>query len=206
MIAALTRFVACTCLVGCLIGCESPEENAKRLVRRELKARREAVIDSMRIYRDGLAAYEASDPERSRELFRESVEINERNVYAWMHLGTVEFELDNVFEAAEAFRSACKLARDRYEPHFNLGSVLQSVGKYSKAIEEYKAALELTPDQPEVLENLARCFLATNQRSDEARRLIERALSLEHRPEWIRWLRSQLQLLGEKDSQGEFSS
>ena len=41
------------------------------------------------------------------------------------------------------------------------------------------------------MENLARCYLKTNQQQEEAATLIGRALALERRPEWVRWLKQQ---------------
>lgn len=199
----ITRCIVHLCLAGCLAGCEGPEEKARRVVQEELDARREAFLESMKLYREGVEAYKNSDRERARQSFDESVALNRRNVQAWMHLGVVEFELYNLFEAAEAFQRASDLARDRYEPHFNLGSVFESAGKLDEAISEYKKAFELAPRSAEVMENLARCYLATNHDRGETAQLLENALAVEHRPEWIRWVRSQLQLLGERKETSE---
>jgi len=185
-----------------LVSCETPQEVAQRELREELEARERAQAGSMRLYREGLSAYQAGRLEEAAGSFREAVQSDARNVVAWMYLGAAEEKQGRHLEAAEAFEKSSSLLPDRYEPLFNLGSVLESVGKYREAIVEYKKALELSPDGLEVMENLARSYLRLGENLEEAKRLIDRALAAEHRPEWREWLGEQQAKL-EKETRDE---
>ncbi len=172
-------------------GCASDQANAQRAVQAEMRQRRADQLRARQHYQAGMRAYEKGDLERARTALDAAVAVDDRNVSAWMALGVVAHEQNQLFDAASAFGSAAKLAPSRYEPHFNLGAIHESVGRYGHAIEAYETALQLAPENVEVMENLARCYLRTNQRKGEAKRLIEAALQREQRPEWRHWLQMQ---------------
>ena len=180
---------ACACLWLC--GCNSPQDLARQAVEAELAERRAAREDSMRLYAQGTAAHRAGRLDDAQQCFTEAVAADERNAGAWMGLGMVEHERDNLFLAASAFQRAARLQPARYEPHFNIGSILESAGRYRQAIDAYERAMKLDPDQVEVMENLARCYIKSNTNLPRAKELVDRALGREERPEWRSWLREQ---------------
>lgn len=175
-----------------ILGCQHDRGEAKQAVARELEARQERRNASRQLYDMGLEAYHASNFDQAQKAFQKSVNVDDRYARAWLALGVVEFEQSRLFEAAKAFDQAAGLLPTRYEPHYNLGIVFEAAGRYSKAISAYQTALRLAPDQIEVMENLARCYLHTEQQLDEAERLIKQALHSEYRPEWRRWLERQV--------------
>ena len=181
-----------------LVGCPHRRSDAVKTLTTQLSARQQCREKSLALYRKGLDAYRASLRDKAQEYLAGSVAEDERNAHAWMALGVVEFERDRLFEAAHAFHRAARLAPDRYEPHFNLGMLMESVGRYAQAITAYEKALTLSVDQTEVMENLARCYLVTNQNSVKAKELVDRALLSERRPEWRAWLERQSRLLAAK--------
>ncbi len=181
--AVLLMFVWLAVLAG---GCATggPEHDlAAELTRRQVNRER-----SMELYFSGLEAFEAGKLDRAKEILSEAVAVNDRNTYAWMALGIVQRDLENLFDAAAAFHNASRLEPRRYEPHYNIAVILESVGRYSKAIKEYEAAHRLAPDQLEVMENLARCYLRNNENLGKSKELIDRALISETRPDWRSWL------------------
>ncbi len=178
-----------TCLLVC--GCPDRRTKAQQMLATQITSRQAAKETSIELYRKGMAAYEAGDFIEAHKCLAKSVSQDDRNVRAWMALGVVEFERDSFFEAAHAFHRVARLAPTRYEPHFNLGIILESVGRHTQAIEAYEKALKLAPHQTEVMENMARCYIRTDQDLDKARGLIDQALLDEHRPRWQQWLERQ---------------
>lgn len=186
----------CVCSLPC--ACQNPVDQARKVLARELAVRRANREKSMELYSRGLRAYRASDLDRARRYLTDAVTVNDHNACAWMALGAVEFHRDRFFQAASAFHRAAMLEPTRYEPHFNIGTILESVGRYAQAIEAYRTALKLAPGQIEVMENLARCYVRSNTRLDEARGLIDKAIQSERRPAWRMWLAGQAAALRAK--------
>ncbi len=182
-------------------GCLSPQEKAQRAVEEELRERRQQQAQSDRLYDQAMEAYKQSyldrelgvspDLDKAQDLLRQSVAAYDGNANAWMALGVVAYEKDEFFDAARAFDRAARLMPTRYEPRFNLGSIFEMAGHYEKAISEYETALRLAPDQVEVMENLARCYIRTGRKLQEAKRLVDRALLTELRLDWRAWLERQ---------------
>lgn len=180
----------CVAMLG---GCQSSRQQAEaqHALESELHDRQQRRAQAQDLYHRGLSLYEQADLDEAQQLLQQAVQIDERHASAWMALGVVEFERHRLFDAAHAFDKVTTLRPSRYEPHFNLGQVFESIGRYPKAIEAYEKALELAPGRVEVMENLARCYIATGQNLGETQRLVDRALVLERRPEWRVWLRQQ---------------
>jgi len=188
---------SCVCLTACSRrDCSTIE--AREALTRQLAERREARRRSADLYQEALTLYESGEPKRACSHLQESVQIDDRNAHAWMLLGVIEYEAENLFEAASAFHRTAQLEPMRYEPHFNVGAVLEKAGQYKQAIESYERALDLAPGELSVIENLARCYIRTGTKPNTARGLIEQALTKESRPEWRIWLTGQLGRLDRK--------
>ena len=195
---SLLCLCACLCAAG-LLGCDNPHKKAALVVNKELSKLQENSRHSAELYRQALAARDANNAAGARKLLQDAVEIDNRNARAWMTLGILLYEKDDLARAAQAFDSAAKAEPHRYEPHYNLGIVLEAAGRYERAIEEYEMALTLCADQNEVRENLARCLIKNRAQPQNAKRLIEQALRVETRPEWVSWLNSQLRTLTQEN-------
>lgn len=174
-----------------LPACQADRWRARQAIDRQIEARQRKQEESARLYDRGLKAHRDGRLEDAASALQGAVAADARNAGAWMGLGVVAQAQDRRLEAAQAFTRAAALAPSRYEPHYNLGCVFESAGQYGRAIESYEAANRLAPDQPEVLENLARCYIRTHQNLDEASRLVNRAQLFEQRPDWRRWLHTQ---------------
>jgi tetratricopeptide (TPR) repeat protein len=191
---SLWRVARRTCpilLITLCCSCGPQRGQARRAVSNELSAREQARRESNELYRRAVAERGAGHDDAARALLGRAVRLDDGNVHAWMALGAVEFDSERYLEAAEAFHRAAKLAPSRYEPHFNFGTVLEAVGRYDDAIHAYETASELAPDEVEVIENLARTLVRARRDPERTRMLIDRALELEYRPEWVQWLRMQ---------------
>ncbi len=185
--------IAGVLLAACLLtgGCGNNRRAARQELIEEMTQRHNARQASQTLYREAMSEYGAGNIEGARRLLGESVETDSRNASAWVALGVLEYESNNLFEAADAFGRALHLEPRRFEPHYNMGLVYETAWKYSQAVESYKKALDLAPDEPAVMENLIRCYIKTNHPKEETLRLIDRALLLEQRPQWREWLEIQ---------------
>jgi cytochrome c-type biogenesis protein CcmH/NrfG len=176
-----------------LCSCHHQQSNteAQQALAEEVSARQQGREQSMRLYQEGVKAQKAGRQEQAHKCFAAAVNADNHNVYAWMALGSVNFELENYYGAAEAFYEASRLAPTRYEPHYNMGTVYEAVGRLNDAIKAYETALRLDGEEVAVMENLARACVRSNQNLGRARELIDRALLRENRPQWRQWLQMQ---------------
>ena len=180
-------------LVMCFVGtsCRGPQDQARLQLDSALKARQARHRKSMAAYWEGRKAYGAGQLEQAHEDLSEAVGIEDRNVYAWILLGVIEFQSGRAVDAAKAFERAASLAPDRYEPYYNLGLVLEACGRYRDAQAAYERALHRAPECTEVLENLVRCQVRAGLTNEKTREFIDRAIAFETRVEWTRWLAAQ---------------
>lgn len=189
------RFVAGMVVVTMSLSfgaCRPSAEVARMQIDRDMAQRRLATENSMQLYERGRKAQREGAADEAAKHFRAAVDAHSENIFAILALGEIEFEREHYYAAAEQFDRASRLAPARFEPRFNLGTVLEATGRYSDAIREYEAALRLSPDQIEVMENLARTYVISGEDGDHVRSLVQRALRSEDRPEWRRWLLTQM--------------
>ena len=186
--------LAASLLIGSS-ACRPEARSPSEVIKAELAARQVRQAESAQLVQKALRAYEDCENEKARKYLQQAIAADDRNVHAWMGLGAVEYKDDHLFEAAKAFDKAGYLASTRYEPLFNLGLVYERAGLCRKATQAYEAALKRDPDQVEVMENLARCYITSRSQPEKTFELVKRALELEMRPEWLRWLEAQLERL-----------
>ena len=198
-----TCLALCSCLAvtGCVSGPARDLARAKREFAEQIASRRENKRTSMNLYRQAMLSEQAGDSSQAVRLLEQAVKADDTNAYAWMALGEAAYRQERMYDAARAFDKAAKLEPDRWEPHYNSGIVLEEAGLFEEAIQEYRMALDLSPSRLEVMENLARVYVRTNNR-EAAEPLLRRAVAQEGRPQWRRWLKSQLQLTGGRTSLG----
>lgn len=178
-----------TCML--LNGCVTESKQDKELVVQEVVQRQESRQQSLQLYRDALSEYQAGHVQKAHELLRKTVEIDNRNASAWVFLGMLEYEQNELFDAAHAMNEALRLEPRRFEPHYNLGLIYETAGKYTQAISRYEKALEMAPDEPAVMENLVRCYMKIAPEKEKTLTLVNRALLVERRTEWKEWLQRQ---------------
>jgi Tfp pilus assembly protein PilF len=104
------------------------------------------------------------------------------------HLAGVHFELGNVLynsddekhkvEAEEEFKEAIADNPQDEKALLMLGVIAAKRGDWHTAVEYDRRALTLQPDDSDANMELAKAFIATNER-DQARKLIERAIAID---------------------------
>ena len=197
----------CVLLLCLLAGaCQNPRLKARSALAQELRQRQAQQLASARHCRRGVEAYRGGEFAKARAHLEKAVTSDSRNANARMAFGVVAFELDDLALAADSFDRATRLEPTRFEPYFNMGVVMETVGDYEQAAAQYEKALELAPGQLHVMENLARCYLATGQNLVKARELVSHALRAERRPEWRLWLERHAGGASEQDWPGLRSS
>lgn len=172
-------------------GCHQANDNPRKTIAEEIAKRQAGFSESMRLYESGLKEYRASNLDQAKIHLQKAVAQDDRNPHAWMALGLVEFKRDRLFDAAYAFHKASHIEPSRYEPLYNIGILYETIGRYDQAIEAYEKAFQLAPNQVEVMENLARCYIKTNQNPEHTKELIDKAILSEERPQWQDWLKEQ---------------
>lgn len=186
-----------------LCGCQQSSDNPRKVIAEAISKRQTRFSESMRLYEFGLKQYRASNLDQAENYLQKAVTQDERNSHAWMALGLVEFKKDRLFDAAYAFHKASRIEPSRYEPLYDIGILYETIGRYDQAIEAYEKALHLAPNQVEVMENLARCYIKTNQKPERIKELIDKAILSEERPQWWDWLKEQSILLTNKSKNNE---
>lgn len=172
-------------------GCQDGRQKAIECFQQDVAQRQAAKAGAQKAYQQGMEEYKNGQLEKAARKLREAVELNDHNAQAWLALGVVCSERNELFEAATAFDRAAVLAPDRYEPLYNLGYLLESVGKIDKAAAKYEQALKRAPGQLDIVENLIRCYIEIDAQPDKIRPLIEQALKSEQRHQWRTWLENQ---------------
>jgi len=99
-------------------------------------------------------------------------------------LGVV-YELKGMNDLAQKeYSRAAALKKDWHVPLFNLGNLALRGGDLTTAEKNYRNALDLDPQNADVMNNLA-LTLHEMGRNDEARALIEQALAIECKEEYL---------------------
>jgi tetratricopeptide (TPR) repeat protein len=135
-----------------------------------------------------------SDPEslaRAGEAYRQAALLAPDWADAWLHLGAVCYQLDEMEEAIRSFRHALQLERENPRAHLNLGSVLCELGSMDEALAHLRASIELDPSCPDGHLNLALAYeKQANTRA--ARRQWGVYLRLEPEGPWADYARTRL--------------
>jgi len=179
-------------LAACAGGCNKPAERI--LTPQESRAIKEKrAAEAKKWNQEGLA--HPNDLEKQEEFFRKALEASPDFGEAQNNLGSVYLRQQRFYDAALAFQRAAHFLPQDAGPRYNLGLTFQKVGKYEEAAEEYRKALALAPDDLQVIENLAVVLLRAGAKPEETVILLEKALLMETRPEWTKWIRLQISRL-----------
>jgi tetratricopeptide (TPR) repeat protein len=107
------------------------------------------------------------------------------------NLGVVYLEERHYYDAARAFEQASKLEPGSALPYFNLGRLLEQTDRWEEAVRQYELALARAPDFLPAIEQLAQSYIRLDRNPQQVKDLLEQAVKLEHRPEWLEWLATQ---------------
>ena len=101
----------------------------------------------------------------------------------------VAYENQGLFDLAKKeYRKAADLRNDWSIPIFNLGNVAYKENDLNAAEDCYRKALTFDPINPDIMNNLA-VVLHESGRTDEALSLVDRALSIQRKDEYLDTLR-----------------
>ncbi len=128
---------------------------------------------------------------RAAEAYRQAALLAPDWAEAWLSLGAVYYQLDDLEEAIRAFRHALQLEPENPRAHLNLGSVLCELGSMDEALAHLRTSIELDPSSADAHLNLALTYeKQTNTRA--ARRQWGVYLRLEPEGPWADYARSRL--------------
>ncbi|MDO9230313.1 MAG: tetratricopeptide repeat protein [Syntrophales bacterium] len=95
------------------------------------------------------------------------------------------YEQKGILDLAEKeYLLAVKKRKDWQVPYFNLGNLAFKMGDYKKTENFFRTALNYDPNNSDVMNNLANALLM-QQRYREARQMIEQALRIENKEEYL---------------------
>jgi tetratricopeptide (TPR) repeat protein len=95
------------------------------------------------------------------------------------------YETKGLYDLAEKeYLLAVKKKKDWHIPYFNLGNLAFRMGSYAKSEIFFRDALNYDPHNADVMNNLANAVLMQD-RPQEARLLIERAIQITHKKEYL---------------------
>lgn len=187
--------LAAAVLIG---GCQPAQPTAQQKLSGALAQRQASQLQAQRLFEQGRALLDQDKPKDAAGRFRAAVGADDRHAPSWIGLGAACYRQQDWPGALEAFDRAKTLCPHRVEPHYNLGMTLEAMGQYTRAIDCYERALKINPDHLEAAENLVRCLVVTRSKSPRALELVQKALTVETRPEWRDWLTLQSSLLAKR--------
>lgn len=101
-----------------------------------------------------LAADEAGDWVKAKELYRQAITARENPADAWCNLGIIEAKEGNAVKAISAFTHALSIEPRHLEAHYNLANAYAEAGNYALAELHYRLAIDIDPDFPNSYYNL----------------------------------------------------
>jgi len=95
------------------------------------------------------------------------------------------YEQKGIFDLAEKeYLLAVKKREGWHVPYFNLGNLAFKMGDFKKSENFFRTALNYNPNNSDVMNNLANALLM-QERHREARQMIEQALRIENKEEYL---------------------
>lgn len=113
------------------------------------------------------------------------------------NLGKIYYRQNKLYLAAWEFEYAAKLMPHQAEPKNNMGLVFEAAGKWNDAVDNYTQALSIEPENPEVIGNAARARIRRGDADAEVRRLLEKLVMVDTRPQWVSWAKRRLVMIPE---------
>lgn len=115
--------------------------------------------NSTELYRQGAAAFQEGDIERSEELFRRVISISPWYCLGYYGLGRVFLQKTETVEQAQVMlRKAVDLDRKFARGYYYLGMAYMLDGKYMPALHAFKKAYDLDDTMVESLYNMSAIY------------------------------------------------
>jgi len=115
-------------------------------------------IDDVSLWRAGMAFWEAHDLENAKLKFQEALRLNNANVKAYVAIGNICEQQNDMSGAFDAYTNAVKADFTSALAKINLGNIFLRQEKYEQAITQYTAALRLSPQDMYAHYNLAEAY------------------------------------------------
>ena len=97
----------------------------------------------------------------------------------------IAYEKQNRLDLAEKeYKRAIKKDKNWHVPYFNLGNVYYKLSNKDEAIKYFRSGLKTNPQNPDIMNNLAFALMEKGNTA-EAKKWIEKALSIEAKPEYL---------------------
>ena len=141
---------------------------------------RELGLDLTILPIDELIAPDARDTDPIA-LARAAIELEPRNIDAFVQIARVYEKLDMADKAIESYRRAVGLDPTFYEPHQYFGVFYYGQGRYSEAANEFQRAIDLAPQFLNAYANLGAMYEKLGRTAD-AERVLRSALTLKKAP------------------------
>ncbi len=180
-------------LMACACCCSMPGPRAPEVPTQQIEVLLEQKLKAQGLVEQALAL--DGEPAEQKVLYLKALGLDPSLANAYNNLGLVYLEEGNYGEAVRLLREAAKRMPGNPVPRFNLGYTYELVGRLGSAQEQYAAAASMAPDEPDYVESLARVYIRRRDRLGEARDLLKDALRVETRPDHVKWINDQLEML-----------
>ncbi len=108
--------------------------------------------------------------------YRQSTELSPQSIEAWLNLGRVRLQLEQVESASKAFQLAIALDPVNPAAHAGAGESLAMAAQYAEAETCFRRALELAPNDPGLIVYIARMMDARGE-TERAEQTLRDALA-----------------------------
>ncbi|MEW6079372.1 MAG: tetratricopeptide repeat protein [Thermodesulfobacteriota bacterium] len=124
--------------------------------------------------------YEETDsPEQAQAIFDSLLEKEPENVDLILYAGSFRERREQYQQAEALFLRGLNLEPDNVDLLFRLGVIYDKTGRKDAVIEKMKAIIKIAPDDANALNYLGYTYADLGINLDEARQLIEKALTME---------------------------
>ena len=117
-------------------------------------------------YIKGILARNRLDWDAALKSFRKAVEIDPKNLEAWLELGGVYFEKKMYDEEVNACQKAVDIDPKNSDARYLLGAAYEDKGLFDLAIREYQEAVKMNPEHKETRENLALLYILKRDKAN----------------------------------------
>jgi len=157
---------------------KSRAERASALLpTRDLAAIRRSVIIT---YLDAGELYRArKDFGTTEDLLKRAVEIDPNDIRCFEGLGLLYSMTERYPEALRQFERIREIEPSNLRSYLNIGTILFMLNRYDAAERVYRDAIAIAPEQSTVYLQLAGLYLRTRTKPGDARKLAQKAVSLQ---------------------------
>jgi serine/threonine-protein kinase len=120
----------------------------------------------------GLLHETSGDYEKAREDYQRVLELDPRNIDAWLRTASVYGALDMPERAVDGYRKAMQLEPGYYKPHHDLAVFYYFRGRYREAAEEFRESIARAPGRVNEYINLAGTLIDLEQDGEAERALL----------------------------------